>query len=81
MGSIYEENLNDKDDSCPPCLQSGTIKVLQVSDDDGEVLDTLLIMLETQYLVHLFGGTFDDKLLGQSGWPKAHQRSPPQELE
>ena len=87
MGIIYEEHLNVTDDSCPPCLQSGTIKVLHVSDDnDGEVLDTLLIMLETQSMAHMFGGTCDHKLLdhwaeGPSGGLKAYQRSPPQELE
>ena len=37
-------------------------KSSQISDDD-EVLDRLLIMLETQNLVHMFGGTCDHKLL------------------
>ena len=55
-------------------------------DDDGEVLDTLLIILETQNLAHMFGGTCDHKLLGHwaegpSAGPKAHQRTPQQEVE
>ena len=28
-----------------PCLWSGTLNVLQVTDDDGVILETLLIML------------------------------------
>ena len=44
MKNNYEVN----GDLCPPCsLSSGTLEVLQVTDDDGEVLDTLLIMLKT----------------------------------
>ena len=38
--------------------------VIQVIDDDGEVLDTLLIMLDTQNSAQMFGGTCDHKLLG-----------------
>ena len=57
----------------------------QVTDDDGGVLDTLLIILEIQNCAHMFGGTYDHKLFGQwaespSCVPKVHQ-SPPHELE
>ena len=60
-------------------------KSSQVPDDEREFLDTLLIMLETKNLEHMFGGTYDHKLLGHcakgpSGGPKANQRSPLQEL-
>ena len=50
------------------------LKVLQVSDDDGEVLDTLLIMLETQNLVHILGGSCDHKLLGH--WSEGPSKKP-----
>ena len=63
-----------KDYSYPPCLQSGTTKILPVSNDEGEVLDKLLIMLETQNLAHMFGGTCDHKLLGQ--WAKGPPNNP-----
>ena len=55
---------NVKDDSCPSCLWSGTFKGTQVTDDDVEVLDTLLVMLETKNFAHMFGGTCDEELLG-----------------
>ena len=62
-----------------PCLQSGALKVLQVTDDNGEVLDTLINMVDTPNLSHMFGGTWDHKLLGHctenpSFGPKGHQK-------
>ena len=57
-----------------PCIQLGALKVIQVIYDDGEVVNTLLIMLETQHFMHMFGGTCDHELLGHldevlsSGW-------------
>ena len=42
---------NIMDDSCLPCLLSETLKVPpQVTDDYVHVLDTLLVMLETENL-------------------------------
>ena len=54
------------------------LNVLQVTEDDGGVLDTLLIMLEIQDFAHMFGGTYDHTFYvqwaeGPSGGPKAHQ--------
>ena len=37
----------------------------QVTDDDGGVLGTLLIILEIQNFAHMFGGTYDHKLFGK----------------
>ena len=59
----HEKKLRSGIDPCPPCLQSGTINVLHVTDDNGMVLDTLLIMVETQNLTHMFGGNCDHKIL------------------
>ena len=42
--------------------------------DDDDVLDTLLSMLETQNLGHMFGGTWDHKLLGH--WDKGPRFGP-----
>ena len=43
-----KNNYEVKDDSCPPCILSGTLKVTKVPDDYGVVLDTVDIygMLE-----------------------------------
>ena len=60
---MRSDEIND--DQCPPCLQSGTLNVLQVTDDDGGVLDTLLIILEIQNFAHMFGGIYDHKLFGK----------------
>ena len=77
-----KNNYELHNDQCPPCLQSRTLNVLQVIDDDGGALDTLLIILEIQ---EMFGDTYDHKLFGKwaegpSGGPQAYL-SPLQELE
>ena len=46
----------------------------QVADDNGRFLNTLLIMLETQNLAHMFGGTCDHRLLGH--WAKDPPKKP-----
>ena len=59
-----------KNDSCPPCLQSGTLNVLQVTDDERVVLDTLLILLESWNWAHSSGIKCQEQLWGQ-WWPKS----------
>ena len=52
-------------------------KSSQVSDDD-EVLDTLVIMLKTQNLAHMFGGTCDHiSIRSLGGRPKWWTEGPP----
>ena len=50
------------------CLWSGTINVLQVTEDDMGVLDTLLIMLEFWNFAHRSEIQCQEQLLGQE-WP------------
>ena len=46
--SDVNNNYEVNDDPCPQCLQSGTLNILQLIDDDGGgVLDTLQIMLQS----------------------------------
>ena len=42
--------------------------------DDRGVLETFLIMLETLNLAHMFGGTWDHKLLGH--WAEGPPKKP-----
>ena len=52
VGYQISNNYKVKYDPCPPCLWSGTLNVLQVTDDDKVLLDTLLIRLECRNLAH-----------------------------
>ena len=72
--SNVSNNSEVKDDSYSLCLQLGSLKFLKVTNDDGEVLNTLLVLLETQNLAHMFGGTCYHKLLGQ--WDKCQVKQP-----
>ena len=51
-----------KEDPCPLCLRSGNLNVLQVTDDDRVVLDTLLIMPEILNLTDRSGITYEEHL-------------------
>ena len=56
------------DDPCSPCLESGMLNVLQVTDDNRVVLDTLLIMLECWNWAHRSRIQSQEQLWGQQ-WP------------
>ena len=45
MNIYYVESIK-----CPQCLQSGTISVLQVTNEEEVVLETVLIMLRSLIL-------------------------------
>ena len=56
LGIVYQEQ-------CPTCVWSGTINVLQVTDDDEmRILYKLLIKLEFEYLAHRSGIKFQEQL-------------------
>ena len=53
--SNVKNNYEVSDDPCPPCLGSGTFNIIQVTDDDGVVLDKLFILLSSWNLAHKLG--------------------------
>ena len=81
-GIKCQNNHEVKDDPCPPCLWSGTINILQVTDDDKGVLDTLLIMLEIWNFAHRSKMQCQEQLLNQglpmsSMFPVRNTQCPP----
>ena len=61
LGSNVRNSYEVKDYPYPTCLHSGTLNVLQVTDDDRMVLDTLIIMLECRNVTHRSGIKYQEK--------------------